>query len=269
VVPETNARRWRGNDPTDVVEEIIALRDRFNVHNFQVEDLNPTVQHERWEAICRGLIEQRAQIQFYFVSGTKAETVHIDQVPLFAAAGCRYISISPESGSHDVMRAVGKPFNYKHAVQLVKVCRANGIRTQACFLVGHPSERESDLNCSQSYIRTLVRAGLDEVAVFIVSPFAGSALYAQDRIIMENASALPSFSPKGRTNAALYERRRRILIHTFFIEKLKCGVDLWLQGARALFGVPQTKMENLPRRLIYIWWHILRARLRTLQRSAT
>jgi anaerobic magnesium-protoporphyrin IX monomethyl ester cyclase len=266
VVPETNDRLWRANAPVDVVNEILALRDRFGVQDFQVEDLNPTVHHERWEAICRILIERKAQVRFYFVSGTKAETVHIDQVPLFASAGCRYISISPESGSRDVMRAIGKPFNYEHGIRLISACRSHGIRTQACFLVGHPAEKESDFLASQSYLRKLVRAGLDEVAVFIVSPFAGSALHAQERIAMKNTSALPSFSPKGREDADLYERRRRTLVRIFFLEKLRGGTGLWMQGLRALFGVPQTKMENLPRRVFYIGWLLVKFHLRGLHK---
>jgi hypothetical protein len=262
VVPETNERRWRGNTPEDVVDEILALRDRYGVSDFQVEDLNPTVAHERWEAICRALIERQAHIRFYFVSGTKAETVHIDKVPLFAAAGCRYISISPESGSQGLMRTIGKPFDYDHAARLVAACRASGIRTQACFLVGHPAETEADFVKSRSYLRTLVRAGLDEVAVFVVSPFAGSALYAQNRIAIDDPSALVSFSPRGRANAGLYAARRRTLIRTFFAEKLRRGLDPWLQGLRAVFGEPQTKIENLPRRALYVGSLILKARLR-------
>ena len=38
------------------------------------------------------------------------------------------------------------------------------------------------------------------------------------------------------------------------MEKLKRGLDLWAQGLRALWGRPQTKMENLPRRIAYIYW---------------
>ena len=81
VVPETNDRRWRGNSPEQVVEELITLRDRFDVHDFQVEDLNATVQHQRWEKICELLIERQANIRFYFVSGTKAETFHVKKIP--------------------------------------------------------------------------------------------------------------------------------------------------------------------------------------------
>jgi radical SAM superfamily enzyme YgiQ (UPF0313 family) len=260
VVPETNDRLWRGNAPEKVVEEIIALRDRFGVHDFQIEDLSPTVQHKRWEEICRVLIARQANIRFYFVSGTIAGTVRIDQVPLFAAAGCRYISISPESGSKDVMKVIGKEFNYNHGIKLVSACRQYGIRTQACFLVGHPSETDTDAERSHDYLRALIRAGLDEVAVFIVAPFAGSALYAQNSIAVSDETALVSFSPKGRKESKVYEARRRALIRTFFVEKLKYGLDIWAQGLRAVFGTPQTKMENLPRRIFYIAWLVVKAR---------
>ncbi len=260
VVPETNARRWRGNAPADVVEEIITLSNRFGVRDFQIEDLNPTVNRERFEEICWLLVARQVDIRFYLVSGTKAETVHIDKVPLYAEAGCRYISISPETGSADLMKTIGKPFDYDHALALVAECRRHGIRTQACFLVGHPSETQADHLASRDYLRKMVRAGLDEAAVFIVSSFAGSKLYDRNAIAIDNREALPSFSPKGRAGAEELEQCRSALIRIFFWEKLKRGPDIWLQGLRAVFGIPKTKMENLPRRVIYILWHTLKTR---------
>ncbi len=263
VVPETNDRRWRGRPAEDIVDEMIALRDRFGVRHFQIEDLNPTVRRDHWDAICDALIERDAGICFYFVSGTKAETVRLEQVPLLARAGCRFLSISPESGSRDVMKEIGKRFDYDHGLELVRACREHGIRTQACFLVGHPAEDEEDHVRSRDYLTQMVRAGLDEVAVFMVAPFAGSALFARGGVELEDPEALPSFSPKGRRDFEVYERRRKQLIRRFFAEKLRRGLDLWLQGLRALFGRPQTKMENLPRRILYIGGLILRHRLRT------
>jgi len=263
VVPETNDKRWRANSAEAVVNELLTLRDRFGVHDFQVEDLNPTVRHERWEKISELLIARKANIRFYFVSGTKAETVHVDKIPLLAKAGCRYISISPESGGRNLMKHIGKKFNYQHGLDVVAACKKNSIRTQACFLVGHPDETEQDFLESRDYLAQMVRAGLDEAAVFVVAPFAGSRLYARDAISVSNDSALPSFSPKGRANYETLEYHRRTLIRTFFVEKLKCGFDLWLQGIRAMLGFPQTKMENLPRRIIFVYWLMLKHRFNT------
>lgn len=257
VVPETNNRRWRGNEPEQVVEEILALRDRFGIHNFQIEDLNPTVQHQRWEKICELLIERKANVRFYFVSGTKAETLHIDKIPLFAKAGCRYISISPESGSNELMQVIGKKFNHQHGIELISACRTNGIRTQACLLVGHPDETEKDFEASNDYLSRMVKAGLDEVAVFVVAPFAGSQLHAKSGISLNDKTALISFSPKGRADYETLARRRKMLIRTFFVQKLRHGPDLWLQGLRAITGTPETKMENLPRRIVFIYWQVL------------
>jgi radical SAM superfamily enzyme YgiQ (UPF0313 family) len=259
VVPETNDKQWRGNDPEQVVDEMITLRDRYGVHDFQIEDLNPTVQPQRWEKICGLLIERKAGIRFYFVSGTKAETVPLDKMALFAKAGCRYLSISPESGSSDLMQVMGKSFDYSRGVELISACKASGIRTQACFLVGHPNETKKDLELSNNYLSRLVRAGLDEVAVFILAPFAGSELYRRNDIILNDKKPLVSFSPKGRADYKTLSRNRRMLIRTFLSQKFKYnGIELCLQGLRAILGVPETKVENLPRRMVFIYWQVLK-----------
>ncbi len=262
VVPETNSQRWRPRAPTEVVDEMIILRDRFGVRDFQIEDLNPTVRGSRWREVCEELVARKAGIRFYFVSGTKAETVHVDDVPLLARAGCRYISISPESGSSRLMKVIGKRFDHAHGLELAAACHRAGIAMQACFLVGHPDETENDFEASRKYLRDLVRAGADEVAIFVVAPLAGSALFARRAIPIVEKDALVSFSPKGRLDWETVSRRRRILIRLFLVEKLKRGRDLWVQGIRSIFGTPRTKMENLPRRVAYLLWRVAMHRLR-------
>jgi anaerobic magnesium-protoporphyrin IX monomethyl ester cyclase len=268
VAPETTGRLWKPRPADEVVDEMIALRDRFGVRRFAVEDLNPTVQSARWERICELLLERRAGIEFGFVAGTKAETLKVEQLPLFAAAGCRYVSISPESGSSRLMQVIGKPFDHAHGLRLVSACRAAGIRTQACFLVGHPAETRDDHRASRLYLRALVRAGLDEVAIFVVAPFAGSKLYRTSQIVVDDAAALPSFSPRGRRGFRTYSRRRLELTADFFAAKLRHGPDLWLQGIRAVLGRSETKMENLPRRAAYVMWRVLATRIAAERKAA-
>jgi hypothetical protein len=159
------------------------------------------------------------------------------------------------------MRVIGKKFDYQHGIELITACKAHSIRTQACLLVGHPDETEGAYNATKDYLVSMVKAGLDEVAVFVVASFAGSALFSRNSISLVDQSALASFSPKGRAGYETLERRRKGLIRAFFIHKLLRGVDLWLQGLRAILGIPQTKMENLPRRIAYIYWVIFRHHL--------
>ena len=151
------------------------------------------------------------------------------------------------------MKIIGKKFNYQHGLDLVRSCYQNGIRTQACFLVGHPDEGDNDFLASKKYMSDMVRAGLDEVAVFVVAPFAGSQLFARKAINIQSDIALASFSPKGRSNYLELEGQRKLLINTFFSEKFRRGSSLWMQGLRSIFGTPQTKMENLPKRVLFIF----------------
>ncbi len=253
VVPQTNNMRWRGRSAQEVVEEMIALKDKFHVSDFQIEDLNPTVSKARTKEICDLLIEKKARVRFYMVSGTKAETIPLEQVPLLAKAGCRYISISPESGSKDVMSQIGKPFDYDHGLRLIKACRKNGIYTQACFVVGHPSETERDHILSKQYLKKLVKAGLAEAAFFILSPLPGSKLERTDKLNLADSQKLLSFSPKGRHDWHVLNARRNDLIRTFFISKFFSHPwAFFAHPLRALFHRPKTKMENLFWRIFYI-----------------
>ena len=55
-------------------------------------------------------------------------------------SGCRYISISPESGSKNVMKSINKPFNLKHANRIIKRMNDKNIFSQACFVLGYIDE---------------------------------------------------------------------------------------------------------------------------------
>ena len=268
VVPETNDRFWRARPVTELVDEIIYLKQKFNVDAFHIEDLNPTVKRQRFNEFCELLIDRQANIKFYIVSGTKSETIRIEDVSLLAKAGCRYISISPESGSTSVMKAVGKPFNYEHGIALIKACKRNGIKTQACFISGHPAETSSDHEASCRYLQTLVRNGLSEAAFFITAPFAGSELFKQQSLkFNQEEGNIVSFSPKNLHNWQEVSRRRQQLVRIFLVEKLKQGFEIWWQGLRAIFKKPQTKMENLPHRILFIYWIIFKHKYLNLSKK--
>ena len=218
VVPDTNDRMWRSNFPNDVVSEIIYLKNKYNVNYFQIEDLNPTVKNSRWIDISKILIKKNVKIKFAFVSGTKAETIKIDQLKLLYDSGCRYISISPESGSSSIMSKIGKKFDYEHAISLIKNCKRNNIITQACFVIGHPDEKNIDFIKTQKYLKKLIKNGLDEAAFFIVSPFAGSKLFNSKKIQIDKDKII-SFSPIHRKNYFIFDKRRKKLIFNFILYK--------------------------------------------------
>ncbi len=245
VSPEITGRNWDALSPENVVQQIEYLKKEYEVDNFFVEDLNPTVQFERWEIICDLLVEKKINISFFFVSGTKLETIKINQLLKFSSAGCKYISFSPESGSSELMKIIGKKFDYNHGLDMARNCKKQGIRTQACFVIGHPNERFKDFLLSLKYMVKLTINGLDEIAIFIISPFSGSKLSGV--IEDKSNSKIYSFSPSFRKGYIKFSFYRFIMVISFLIIKLIFDPRFYIDLFKVFFNKkdPYIKLHNL------------------------
>src|SRR5947209_700064 len=141
VVPATNDRTWRHRSGKNVADEMAYMKERFGVTEFHWEDLNPTINDRRMRALCEEIISRDLGVTWKIVAGTKVESMRTEEtVGLMARAGCRYVSISPESGSKKVRRLIEKPFSVDHATKLIHEMNRVGIRSQACFVLGFPGE---------------------------------------------------------------------------------------------------------------------------------
>lgn len=252
VVPATNQQKWRPRPAEEVVDEMASLQKLYGVRYFQWEDLNSTIDRERIQAIGREIAARKLDVRIRLVSGTKVETLDTATLDAMAKAGCDYISISPESGSPRILQKMKKPFDHAHAIEMVKEMHARGIHSQCCFVLGHPEETEEDRRLTEAYVEKLVQAGVDEVAFFILSPLPGSAL--QHAVAYEEYSdAMWSFTPRHRQDYATLEQWRRRLIRRFLWWKVRYHPFTFLRQAwNALVGHPASKMEMLPRRVLYV-----------------
>ncbi len=250
VVPSTNNRKWRSRSPENVVKEIELYKNKFGVSEFHWEDLNSTTDEKRILKICELIKIKNLDIIWKLVSGTKIETLSDDTIIKMAKAGCDYISFSPESGSKKVLEKMGKPFNHEHALNLTRQMRKNGIFSQACFVIGFPGETDDDLIGTQNYIKKLVDAGIDEIAVFIMSPLPGSAVFDKFSGDYKDISQL-TFSPEWRKDYNYLSNWRQKLYRTFLLRKsFKKSWRCAAQGFRFLQHKFMTKMEMTPYRIL-------------------
>lgn len=247
VSPEITGRNWTSLSPEDVVNHITHLKKKYNVNNFFIEDLNPTVQSKRWKIISNILVKNNLDIKFFFVSGTKLETIKINQLNDLSEAGCEYISFSPESGSKKLMKIIGKKFDYSHGLNFVRNCKHNfkSIRTQACFVIGHPKEKFKDFILTFFYMIRLTLNGLDEIAVFIISPFSGSKL--SNLIKKKKENDIYSFSPSFRKGYIKYSLYRFLMIIAFLITKLIRDPIFYIDIVKVYLNKkePYLKIHNL------------------------
>ncbi len=255
VIPKTNDRKWRMRSAKNVVDEIEHSICNYNAREFHIEDVDPTISDKRIRDICLEIIDRKLNIVWKLVSGTKVETIRNEEtVDLMAKAGCRYISISPESGSPRVLELMNKPFNLAHAEQLAAHMSRVGIRLQVCFVIGFPGETEEDLQMTWNLVRKLTRNGIDEIALFIIAPVPGSSIYESYRGF-ESLSEL-NFTPAWREDyTRLNQFRLSLYRHFLFWKLLYHPLKVFRQIVNFLLRRFETKMEMVPyKAMVYKWW---------------
>ena len=158
-------------------------------------------------------------------------------------AGCDYISISPESGSPDVLKLMNKPFDYGHGIAVVKKMNELGISSQACFVLGFPGETDGDLKKTREYITRLAHAGLDEIALFIMTPLPGSEAMANGTWEYGEVEEL-TFSPKWRKEyGKLSKARTGLYLHFLAVKARSHPGKLARNAYNVLRRSYETKME--------------------------
>lgn len=250
VIPATNGRKWRGRSAANVVDEMEQAGRQYGVSEFHLEDVDATVSEERTRAVCEEILRRGLKVTWKVGAGTKVETIRSEEtIDLMARAGCRYISISPETGSGRLLKAMQKPFDLEHAVRLVQRMHRAGIFSQACFILGYPGETDEDRRATWDLVKEMTRCGVDEIALFIITPVPGAAIYPQMGGYA-NLSDL-TFSPAWREDYPLLNRFRRNLYAHFLMWKLWYHPwKILRQPLNFLRRRFDTKMEMVPYRAL-------------------
>jgi radical SAM superfamily enzyme YgiQ (UPF0313 family) len=180
------------------------------------------------------------------VAGTKAETLDsYETLYHLSQSGLRYFSFSPESGSKRVRSDIDKRFDVRHSFQLIRWSRKLNIRTQACFVLGMPIEKRFDRFKSLLLIRLYTILGIDEVAIFIISPMPGSKIYKKSEVKIEEIS----FSPSWRNDYTKLSIVRIYWYLNFLVLKLIFHPYEFIKSVQRFFNKKfELKMELAPHR---------------------
>jgi len=266
VAPSLNNQRWRPRSAGSVVDEMEEFVQKFNLDEFHIEDLNPTVEGSRIREICSEILQRGLRVRWKIAAGTMIPAVSdAETLQLMYDAGCRYISFSPETGSDRLARSIGKKFDFDGAAEAVRSMNTIGIKSQACFVLGFPEETAGDREKTEAYVRRLTRSGVDEIALFIISPVPGSGIY-EEFYGFDNLSQL-NFSPVWREDFKRLNRFRLRLYALFLLVKMRrYPLKIVRQSLNFLRRNFETKMEMVPYKALKIKWLTLKYKLAGLVR---
>ena len=244
--------KWRGRSGSSVADEMQYFYKELGVREFHVSDLDPTVNDKRTKEICHELIKRDLPISWKFGQGTKIETIKsTDTLELLAEAGLTFTAFSPESGSSRMLKIMNKPFDHEHGLKMVEKMQELGIYTQACFIGGVPGELKDDRDLSVSYLKKLMKAGLDECAVYVFAPIPGAKL-SESMTGFSNFSQC-TFSPTWREDYKEVNRFRYRMYLTYFAFLLLRPRKLLKRIQGFVTGTHNTKMEMSLKKQLKLW----------------
>jgi len=170
----TMGNHYRCRSAEDVLAEIRALVEDYNVDHIVFEDDTMTLRRDRMRDICRGLLELPRRPSWYCLS--RVDTLDYPLAKLMRKAGCRMVNFGIESGSPEILEKIGKRISLERAVQAVRDCTRAGLRTQCTFIVGFPFDTPETLKATFDAARRIKPT----IAIFFpLTPYPGTSVFEQ------------------------------------------------------------------------------------------
>jgi radical SAM superfamily enzyme YgiQ (UPF0313 family) len=186
---KTMGSRWRARSAGNVVDEVQWQVEKFGVREICIYDDNFTMDMQRAEEICDGILRRGIRVHLQLTNGVRVDRLSEPLLKKLKAAGLWIIGLAPETGSEETLRRINKGFDLKRTLEVASWCRTLGIRTWSFFMIGFPWETEEDI---EQTIRFAERLDTEFTQFTRVTPFPQTALYS----MMQQEYNMPS-SPQG------------------------------------------------------------------------
>jgi radical SAM superfamily enzyme YgiQ (UPF0313 family) len=242
--PLMSGGRWTARSAEKVLEEMEWHTSNLGVRDFHIQDENFATDGERARRICSMLVERGSPVTFCFPSGVKMETLDDGLLELLARAGCRYISLSPETGSARVLSLMNKVADIEKVPALFRKAAALGIRTCAFMATGYPGETDADRRLTRNYVKRLAVSGVDEVIMPVVTPFPATPSMQEESLQGFGEYDELCFSPVWRPDYRRLDRFRAGVYVAFYATRLiRRPLAVLAQIGRLVTGRFGTKTE--------------------------
>ncbi len=181
----SNSTMWTNRyvmrDVTDVVDEIADYVEHYRARNIDFYDLTAIVKRAWILEFCRELERRELSITWQLPSGTRTEVLDAEVLRSMYRTGCRNVTYAPESGSERTLRRMKKRISLPRLVESVRAAKRTGLSLKCNIVIGLPGETRGDIWESLRFALRLARLGVDDVGLYLFSPYPGSELFSELR----------------------------------------------------------------------------------------
>jgi radical SAM superfamily enzyme YgiQ (UPF0313 family) len=131
--------KYRARSAKSVVEEILYLKDTYNISGVLFSDDTFTLKKDWVIEFCELLQQYRVNIKW--VCNGRVNTVTPELLHLMKKAGCCSIFYGIESGSQRILDRINKGVTVEQAARAIRWSREAGLEVNGYFIIGSPDER--------------------------------------------------------------------------------------------------------------------------------
>jgi len=157
--------------PEDVVGEVLQQRDRYGARFFTFWDDLFTTNRRRTMAICKLLLESRAEVKWLCL--VQARTLDEEQLALMKEAGCVQVQMGVESGCDRILEKMQKGLTVAQIRRAADMIHSVGLSLHAFLIMGIPGETRQEMEATMRFIP---RIDPDYVELSVFAPYPGSPL---------------------------------------------------------------------------------------------
>ncbi|MBF0196838.1 MAG: B12-binding domain-containing radical SAM protein [Planctomycetes bacterium] len=173
--------RYVTRTPSKIVDEMEFYRDKYNVSHFDFYDLTAIVRKEWYVAFAEELIKRGMDISYSLPSGTRSEAIDEEVTALMHKTKCRYLVYAAETGSQRILKLINKKVSLKSLVQSMRSAKKNQMSIRCNLMLGFPDETRLDVMKTVLFQLRLAILGVDDVPLYMFSPYPGSHIFNQLR----------------------------------------------------------------------------------------
>lgn len=135
----------RRRSVNNVIEELKALRDKFNFNSFMIHDDCLTEDRPWVLEFCRRI--KKEGFRQPFVAQSRADIIcdNADMIKIMRRAGLELMIIGFESGSDRVLKYLRKGCTREKNLKAARICHELGIKIWANYMLGLPTETKDEV----------------------------------------------------------------------------------------------------------------------------
>ena len=171
---------FRRRGETDVIDELVSLRERFDPDQIWFADDLFTINRAWVHRFCQQMVERRTTLPFYGIA--RPESLDAALCDALRRAGCYRIYCSAESGAQHVLDRMRKDSTVQDILRAGRLLRQAGIELGVFVMLGYPGESRQDIDRTLEMLHTLEP---DVVLVSVAHPMKGTTFYDEvaDRLV--------------------------------------------------------------------------------------